>query len=560
MLKKQQEKNKFQGLFLLVPYLKQYKSQIFLVILALLTTSFMVLFLGKVVKYLIDYGFIANDTKNLNLTLIGFLFCVVILAIAGYFRSSLINQIGEKIVANIRQKAYRHIIFSPKNFFEDKKIGDVISRLTVDTTLLYNIISNSISFLLRNILLFVGGVVFLFLSSTKLTLIALILLPLAILPIIILGKKVKNLSKKTQEKVALLSSHIEESINGIQTIQAYQNEHGNSNNFNELSQETLKTSIAKIKIRALLVSLIILIAFSFVGLVIWLGSFEVINNKMSGGDLSSFVFYAIISATSLVAIAQVMGQLQTASGAASRIFELLQTKSDIKEAKKPIKLPKNVLNGQNLSLEFKNVNFAYQSDKKHKILDNFSLKINNKEKIALVGESGKGKSTILQLLMRFIDVDKGKILINEKYDIKNLSLKDLRSLFAYISQDFFIFSGTILENIKFGNQKVTKKDVEELINSNKAFDFIKKMPNGINSHVGQKGVKLSGGEKQRIAILRAIVNNSPILLLDEATSALDKNNEKLVNNLINHLMADKIVILIAHKLEETTNIDRIISL
>ncbi len=553
-----QEKKSISDLFQLIPYLKLYKTKITLVVISLIVTSTTVLLLGKIIKHLIDFGIVNNNNNHLNLILISFIFAVIILAIASYFRSALINEVGENIIAILRQKIYRHIISISSEFFQNNKIGDIISRLTVDTTLLYNIISNSVSFLLRNILLFFGGLTLLFFSSTKLTLVALLLIPIAIVPIIILGKKVKKLSLKTQEKVADLGSHIEESINGILTIQAYQNEMEESNNFDKLSVKALNISVKKIKIRALLISLIILIAFLFVGIVIWLGIMEVIQGNMSAGDLSSFVFYAVITATSLIAISQVMGQLQTASASAQRLFELLKAKSPIKELKKPIKLPNNVISGEKLNLELKNIHFSYKSRQKTLILEDFSLKIAHKEKIALVGPSGAGKTTIFQLLMRFFDVNKGQILVNGKFDTKKLALKELRSLFSYISQDCFIFSGTVFSNILRGAEYSKRSQIQALINSNKAFDFINKLPNGLDCHIGQKGVKLSGGERQRIAILRAIVNDAPILLLDEATSALDNKNEQLIADLINNLMKNKMVIFIAHRLSTIKHVDRII--
>ncbi len=555
-LDKIMKKDSKNSLFLLIPYLKDYKIKIFFVIIALLTTSIMVLFMGKIIKYLIDFGFSANNLQYLNFILLAFAVIVIILAVAGYFRSSLINEVGERVVAKLRQRVYSHIILSSNDFFEQTKIGDIISRLTIDTTLLYNIISNSISFLLRNILLFVGGLVFLFLSSVKLSLVSLILLPIAVIPIIFLGKKVKKLSLKTQEMVSLLTCHIEESINGIRTIKAYQNEEKNSIDFNNLSINALNSAIRKIQVRSLLISIVIAIAFGFVGVVIWFGSLEVIKGNMSAGSLSSFIFYAIITATSLVSISQVMGQLQTAAGAATRIFDLLKRKNNVIQAKNTIKITDSIKN--KIEIEFKNVDFSYNSQKNIAALKNFNLKINQNDKIALIGPSGSGKSTVFQILLRFFDVNDGQILINNKINIKDLAIKDLRSLFSYISQDCFIFSGTIFENISYGNKNIDKNKVQKLIDDNLAFNFINKLPDKLDSFVGQKGIKLSGGERQRIAILRAMANDAAILLLDEATSALDNKNEQLIIDLINNISKDKIVIFIAHRLSTIKAMDRVV--
>lgn len=563
--KKPNKKQAFSKIFLLNPYFKEYKLAIFLVFLALIVTSVAILFLGKIVKYLIDFGFAQSHEASLNLVLLKFFCAILILAIAGYFRSSLINEISEKSVTKLRQDIYKNLVFISSQFFENNKIGDVISRLTTDITLVYSIMSTSLAFSLRNILLFFGGLIFLFISSTKLTLISLILLPLAVIPIIFLGKKVKNLSLESQKKISGIVAHLEESLNGIKTIQAYGSQQKEIAIFNHLNSLNLNLAIKRARIKALLIAFVIAIAFSFVGLVIWLGSYEVINNKMSAGSLSSFIFYAIICATSLVSLSQVSGQIQTASAALERIFELLKIQSPIVEATNPTKLSKEIF--KNISLEFKDISFAYPTRPESIILDKFNLKIKSQEKLAIIGPSGSGKSTILELMIRFFECDKGKILINSQIDIKKLSLKDLRSLFSYISQDCFIFSGTVLENIAYSNkidlknkaEKILiKSKIEALIKANRAFDFINKLPNGLESFVGQKGVKLSGGEKQRIAILRAIINEAPILLMDEATSALDNKNEKLISDLITSLAKDKMVIYVAHRLSSISHVDRII--
>ena len=537
----------------LIPYFKPYKKEVYLALLALLVTALMVLFFGKAIKYLIDFGFARGDQFSLNLVILVFIIAVAIMAIAGYFRSYLINSASEKVIADLRKKTYDHVIRVSAEFFEITKAGDVVSRLLVDTTVIYNLLSNTISFFLRNLILFFGGIFFLFLTSTKLSLISVALILVATMPIFILGKFLKNLSLNVQQSISSLSSHLEESINGIKTIQSYLCETKEVNNFNNFVNNSLKVALEKIRIKSLMVAMVISLAFGSIAVVILIGGQDVLNKKITSGDLSSFIFYSIIVATSLVALSQIAGQFQSASASLERIFELLEIKSPVCEKEQPTKFEFS----DQININFSQVFFSYPSRKDLLILKNFNLNIASKQKIAIVGSSGSGKSTILQLLLRFYDVDAGVITLNS-FDIKNISLADLRSNFAYISQDCFIFSGTIFENIAYANKKITESEVEKIIDQNSALNFIKDLPEGIHSFVGEKGIKLSGGERQRLAFARALVKDSPILLLDEATSALDNQNEKYINQAILSSASDKTVVIIAHKLSSIVNCDKII--
>lgn len=548
-----QENRKFGNLLALLPFFKPYKRGVFYALLALLVTALMVLFFGKAIKYLIDFGFAQRNHTFLNIALLAFISAVLIMAIAGYYRSSLINVTAEKVISDLRKKVYDRIIRVSAEFFEINKTGDVISRLTVDTIVLYNIISNTISFLLRNLLLFIGGICFLFLTSAKLSLISAMLIPIAVAPIIVMGKKVKALSNKSQVALASVGAHIEETINGVKTIQSYLCEEKEVRNFYGFVNSSLKISLEKIRIKSLMVAIVITFAFGGIAVVLWVGGHDVLNGKITSGDLSSFIFYSVITSTSLVSLSQIAGQLQSASAAAGRVFELLEIESPVKE----IAAPQSFTPSKNITVKFQDVNFSYPSRKDFPILKNFDLEIKPHEKIAIVGSSGAGKSTILQLLLRFYDVDSGMITLNNS-DIKSLSFSDLRQNFSYISQDCFIFSGTIFENIAYVDKSVTEDHVRKIIAENSALQFINHMPDGIHSFVGEKGIKLSGGERQRIAIARAILKDSPILLLDEATSALDNYNEQVINRAIFDLAQNKTVITIAHKLSSIINSDRII--
>lgn len=542
-----------KNLFALIPLFKPYKREVFFALVALLVTACMILFFGKAIKYLIDFGFANKNPLYLNLVVLVFIAAIVIMAIAGYYRSSLINATAEKVIADLRKKAYDHIIHVSAEFFELTKTGDVISRLTVDSMVLYTTISSTVSFFLRNFLLFIGGICFLFFTSFKLSLMTMMLIPIAIAPIVIMGRSIKSLSHQSQSAQALVGAHIEETINGIKTIQSYLCEEKEAHNFFGFVDSALKLSLQKIRIKSLMIAFVITFAFGGIAVVLWVGGHDVLNGRISSGDLSSFIFYSVITATSLVSISQIAGQLQSASVSAARIFEILEVASPVKELLVTQDFPAQ----KEITIKIQNVSFSYPSHKDFAVLNNFSLEIKPREKIAIVGSSGSGKSTLLQLLLRFYDVDSGMISLNN-HDIKSLSFADLRKNFSYISQDCFIFSGTIFENIAYVDRSITEEQVEKIIADNHALDFINHLPQKIHNFVGEKGVKLSGGERQRIAIARAIIKDSPILLLDEATSALDNQNERIVSHAMANLARDKTVITVSHKLSTVIASDRII--
>lgn len=542
------------NLFSLLPYLKSYKNSIFIVFITLIITSASILGLGKMVKYFVDFGFSAQNSLNLTkISLISALI-IIILAIAGYFRSFLINSVAQRTVFDIRKKIYAHIINISPEFFEDNKIGDIISRMTNDANLLYNIISNVVSFFIRNLIVFLGGLVFLFSIDYQLTLIIFLVIIIAIPPILFLAKKIKYFADIEAQDLSICTSHIEESTNFIKIIQSFLGQNKEINIFNQKIAKTLDSSIQKIRIRSLLISLVILFAFGTIILMLWLGSSKVIAGQMTSGDLSSFIFYAMVVATSVAGISRIIGQLNTASIACNRLFEILDLKSAIIDPKNPKKLAKN----NKINIKFDNVSFSYPKNPDKLILKNFNLEINHGQKIAIIGKSGIGKSSIFEILLRFYNILDGKILINDQ-DISKISILDLRSLFSYIAQDSVIFSGTIWDNISYANAKITKKDVEKLLENN-LFAFIRNLPDGLDHFIGEKGIMLSGGERQRIAILRALLKDSKILLIDEFTSALDHKNQKLAENFLEIFAKDKIIINITHRRINETKYDKVIKL
>ena len=547
-------KEKSFGLGSLLPYFLPYRKKVILAFVALFTTAIMVLFFGKAIKYLIDYGFNRVD-PHLNLMIIIFVLAVFVLAVAGYYRSFLINSVAENVINDMKQKLYAHILTFSPDFFTNAKTGDIISRLTVDTIIIYNIISNTVSFFLRNLVLFLGGLLFLFLTNTKLSLVAFLVILLAVLPIIFIGKILKKVSYQTQNAIASVSAHIEESLNGIQTIQAYLCENREIANFNQHSNNAVNSSLNKIHLKALLVALVIAISFGAVSVIILVGGHDVLSGKITAGELLSFLFYAVLMATSLVGLSQIFSQIQTASGSLMRIGELLAIKPNFPTTQNNGN-EHNIAISAPIDINFSQVGFHYLEKTQQNILTDFNLNINYGEKIGIVGLSGSGKSTILQLLLRFQQVTSGQILLNN-HNINDLPLALLREQFAYISQNCFIFSGSVFENISYVNKNITKQQVLSLVENTPALHFILDFKDGIDTLVGEKGVKISGGERQRIALARAIIKDSPILLLDEITSALDNQNQKLVMQSINQLANHKTVITVAHRLSFLSNCQKI---
>lgn len=534
-------------------YLKPYKPYIIAAATALLITSAAVLALGKGIGYLVDKGLGEGNPALLNTALLTLLSITALLAVGTYARFYFITYTGERVVADIRRDIYAHILRLSPEFFETTKSGDILSRMTTDTTLLQVVVGSSLSVALRNTLLLFGGAALLIHTSPKLTMIVSIVVPAVVMPIIILGKKLRKLSKESQEKVADISSHTEESINGIKTIQAFVREGLENNRFSVLVAESLDVATRRIKLRSALTGMVILFVFGAVGFVLWIGGNDVLSGTMSAGTLSSFIFYSIIVASATGALSEVIGDLQRAAGATERIHELLSTEPVVKDTVAPVALP----DGLKGDIEFDNVTFTYPAQPEKAALKNFSLKIKHGENIALVGPSGAGKSTVFQLLLRFYDTLHGDIKI-DGVNIRDLSISDLRHIFGVVPQDPVIFSETAYDNILFGKADATEEEVKQAAKSAAAINFIERLPQGFRSFLGEKGVRLSGGEKQRMAIARIFLKNPAILLLDEATSALDVENEKLVQKAFEKLMKNRTTIVIAHRLSTIQKADRIV--
>jgi len=543
--------NKYHAIRYIIKYFAPYKLALFGVFIALCFTSSSVLGLGKGIEYLIDQGFSSHNQHLLNKSLIVLLFIITLLSIATFIRAYLINSIAEKVVAAIRSDVYSHIIKLDPGFFETSKTSDIISRLATDSTVLNSIIGSVVSVSLRNVLMLAGGIFLLVSTSGKLSLYVGILLPLVIIPIITLGKKVRSLAKVSQGNISLLSSQIEESLNGIKTVQAFVREEYEIGNFTYKVKTAQDSAISWIRYRGFLAAIVIMMVFSSIVIVLWIGGMDVISGQMSAGALSSFIFYSIIVASSIGGLSEVFGDIQRAAGACDRLFELLNIKSNLKDGYQT--LPNN----EPEQIKFTNISFSYPARPDFKAINNFNLEIKQGEKIALVGPSGAGKTTLFQLLLRFYDPSSGTIYI-DNIDIKTLKTKLLREQFALVSQDPVIFSASGLDNIRYGKIDASEDEVRAAAAQAEILDFLMGLPQGIHTFLGEKGVRISGGQKQRIAIARVIIKDPKILLLDEATSSLDNENEKLVQLAVQKLMQGRTTIIIAHRLSTIVNCDRIV--
>jgi ATP-binding cassette subfamily B protein len=544
-----------QGLLYLARFLRPYKSNLFFVFIALSCSALSVLAIGFAIRFLIDSGFAQSDAHLLNQAVSIVLFIVVILSVASFFRSYLIESICEKVITDIRRAVYKKLIYVSPSFYELQKTSDIVSRLTNDTTLIHSVIANVFSFFLRNMIMSIGGMIMLFITSVKLTIYVIAILPVVIIPIIMIGKNVRRLSKSVQEKVGLISAHIEETMNGIKTVQCYTRELYEIDRFGVVANSALNTALSRIRIRSFLVGLVIFTIAATVTYVFWIGGRSVLAGEISSGSLASFVFYAIIVASSIGGLSEVITDFSKAAGAADRVSALLFVTSDVVESSKR----KSFSSKKGFDVKFKDVQFNYPSRPELSVLNKLSLMVKAGQRVAVVGSSGAGKSTIFQLLLRFYDYNSGKIMIGD-CDIKDLSLHDLRKRIALVTQEPVIFSASAYDNILYGNPDATENQVIAAAKLAEIYDFLISLPQGINSFLGEKGVRLSGGQKQRISIARAILKDPEILLLDEATNSLDSQNEALVQKSLSKFMKDRTAIIIAHRLTTIVNVDLILVL
>ncbi len=550
-------------------YLAPYKLLIAVAFVALIFTSFSLLGLGYALRYLVDEGISKGNLQLLNNSYMFLMAVILLLAFATFTRYFLVTYIGEKVVADIRTDIFSHLLGLDISFYETNRTGELLSRLTTDTTLIQSVVGSSVSIALRNGLLLIGGITMLCITSLQLTSYVLMIVPAVIVPIIFIGKKVRKLSRKTQEKIADLNSHAEETISGMATVQAFTLEQSQKIIFSELIAEALMTAKSRITMRSILTAIVISLVLGAIATVLWIGGAKVISGELSVGELSSFVFYAMIVAGSTGAISEVVGELQRAAGAVERLSELKSEVAKVQSPANPIILENNIGNDDIGDITFENISFCYPSRPDTPALNNVSFSVKNGETVAIVGPSGSGKTTIFRLLLRYYDPQHGNITL-KNHNLRLINLNDLRSNIALVAQEPIIFSTSAYNNIALGMKSggtkgggiVDDNEVEaaviEAAKQAQILDFLEGLPQGLHSHLGEKGIRLSGGQKQRIAIARAIIRQPNILLLDEATSALDSENERKVQLALENVMQNRTTLVIAHRLATVREADKII--
>lgn len=535
-------------------FVSPYKLQFAGAMVALIFASASMLLIGQAIRLLLDNGFSAGS-ENLDQYFIGLMGVVGALAFASFARYFLVSWIGERVIADIRKDVFNHVLKLSPAFFEITRTGEVLSRLTTDTTLIQTVIGSSISVALRNVLSFIGGMALLIYTSPKLAGMVLLVVPFIVIPIIVFGRQVRKLSRINQDSIAQVSARAEETLHSIQTSQAFTHEDYDRKKFGLDVEESFRIAIKRIRARAWLTALVILLIFGAIDLVLWIGANDVVNSMMSPGTLGSFVFYAIVVAGSMGSLSEVWGELQRAAGASERLLELLKQEPKIASPANPKSLPSKLTDG----LEFSNVNFHYPSRVDMAALNDFSMVVKPGETVAIVGPSGAGKTTVFQMILRFYDPQSGTITINNT-NICEADPKEVRSLIGLVPQEPIIFADTAMNNIRYGRPEASDEDVIAAAKAAAALEFIQAMPDGFQSEFGERGMKLSGGQKQRIAIARAILRDPEILLLDEATSALDAESERLVQAALENLTTERTTLVIAHRLATVLNADRIVVL
>jgi len=534
-------------------FLAPYRRQVAIALVALVVAAGCVLVLGQGLRRVIDRGFSGGDAALLDAALIALLGVIVVMAIATYTRFYYVSWIGERVTADIRRAVFGHLLDLSPGFFEVTRTGEVISRLTNDTSLLEVVIGSSASFALRNTLIMAGSLVMLLVTSPKLTALVLLGVPLVIAPILLYGRRVRSLSRASQARVADVSVYIDEALHEIRTVQSYGHEDEDRARFGERVEQAFATAAERIRQRALLIALVMLLAFGAVGVILWIGGHDVLAGRISAGELSAFVFYAVLVAGAFGAVSEVIGDLQRAAGATERLMELLATEPQIRAPLTPQPLPEPARG----EVRFDRVGFSYPSRPDVLALADFSLEVKPGETVALVGPSGAGKSTVLQLLLRYYDADTGAISV-DGVELRCADPRSLRTRLALVPQDPVIFAASVRENVRYGRPAASDAEVDAACAAAYASEFIQRLPEGVDTFLGERGVRLSGGQRQRLSIARALLADRAVLLLDEATSSLDAASEHYVQLALARLMQNRTTLIVAHRLATVQNADRIV--
>ena len=536
-------------------FVRPYRPQIAGALAALVVAAATVLAMGFGLRLLVDEGFATGNAELLDRAVVVLLGMVALLAAASYARFYMVSWIGERVVADVRKAVYDHVLGLSPAYFEVTRTGEILSRLTTDTTLIQMVVSTSASVALRNTLLFVGGVILLLFTSPVLTGLVALVVPCVVLPILIYGRRVRRLSRASQDRIADFSAYADESLSSIRTVQAFTHEPRDRHRFAGLVEGAFGVAVERVRARAALTGLVILLAFGAVSLVLWVGGHDVLSGRISSGELSAFVFYSIVVAGAVGAVSEVVGDLQRAAGACERLVELLASEPEIAAPALPLPLPEPAVG----RIAFEDVVFHYPARPDRSALDGFDLTVEPGETLALVGPSGAGKTTVFQLLLRFYDPQAGRVTL-DGLDLRRTDPADLRARLGVVAQEPVIFATNAWENIRYGRPGASDEEVRAAAQAASALEFLERLPEGLDSFLGEQGVRLSGGQRQRLALARAILRDPTVLLLDEATSALDAESERAVQEALDRLMAARTTIVIAHRLATVLKADRIVVL
>ena len=535
------------------PYLRPHKGRIVAAVTALTLVAAALLCMGQGLAYLVDEGLGKGDPALLDRAVLATALIAVVLAFGSYLRTTMVNKIGELVLADIRRAVFSHVMGLSASWFENNRTGDVLARITTDTTVVQTVMTSTLSMAARNLLLLVGGVVMVVLSSPKMSLVVMVVVPLVVLPLIVLGRRLRVTSRLAQDRLADVAVEAEETVNAIHTVQAFGRERHMRDKFDYAVQHSLDAGLARVKLRGVLSGILIFLVFSGISVILWIGGQDLMAGRISPGDLSSFIFYAFLVASSTGFLSELAGDLQRAAGAAERIAHLLDIKAVMPQPASPQPLDLN----SPVACRFDHVDFAYPSARGRPAVSGLDFTIAAGERVAIVGPSGAGKSTLFHLLLRFHDPLAGRILV-AGVDIRDVAMAELRGHIGLVPQDAALFSSTVRDNIAFGCPDASHDIIVEAAQKAQADAFISALDGGYDALVGEKGVRLSGGQRQRIAIARAILRNPRLLLLDEATSALDAQSEAAVQHALENLMKNRTSLVIAHRLATVVQADRIL--
>ena len=537
----------------ILPFLRPFRGRIAIAGLALVVSSAATLVLPAAGRGLIDHGFDAKAAALIGQYFLAFIAVAAVMGASGATRFYFVTWLGERVVADIRKAVFANVLGLTPEFFEVTRTGEVLSRLTADTTLIQTVVGSTVSVALRNLVTLTGAFILMFVTSAKLAALVVAAVFIVLIPLIAFGRWVRALSRKSQDRIADTSARASETLHAVQTVQAFTHEDIERKQFGRVVEGSFDIAVRRTRARAVMAGVVIFAAFASVACVLWVGAQDVIGARMTGGQLLQFIFYALLAGGGIGALSEVWGELQRAAGASERLMELLKTEPTIAAPAHPKALPRPARG----AVAFENVTFRYPSRPDHAALDGFSFETKPGEAVALVGPSGAGKSTTFQLLLRFFAPQQGTISF-DGVDLADLDPEELRRHIALVAQDPVIFSGSIADNIRYGRPEASDDDVRRAADAAAASEFVDRLPQKFETQVGERGVTLSGGQRQRLAIARAILRDAPLLLLDEATSALDAENERLVQQGLANLMAGRTTIVIAHRFATIQRLKRIV--